>query len=189
MAINPHRRGGSDVPVVDGGTGASTGGAALTNLGGLDTSSHAVVDHSGITGVGATATESVTLGTANSITRAVPGGTLALNNESLEFEIWGFETGVNQITITVTWGATTLVAPLMISNAHFVLRGSIIRTGAATQIFSATSLHGQLAGAASGAVGTGTAAETLSGPVSLTAVGSGGGVANIQGMTIRKWSA
>jgi len=189
MAINPHRKGGPDVPVVDGGTGASSGSAGLSNLGGLDAASHASTDHAGLMGVGATLTESVTLGTAASITRAVPGGTLAQNNEALEFEIWGFETGVNQLTVTVTWGAMTLVAPLMVSNSHFVIRGMIVRTGAATQVFSATSLHGLLAGAASGAVGTGTAAETLSGPVSLTATGSGGGVANIQGMLIRKWSA
>lgn len=52
MAINPHRKGGPDVPVVDGGTGASDGASALSNLGGLDVTSHGSVNHSGILGVG-----------------------------------------------------------------------------------------------------------------------------------------
>jgi hypothetical protein len=52
MAINPHRKGGPDVPVVDGGTGASDGNAALTNLGGLSSATHATTDHTGIPGVG-----------------------------------------------------------------------------------------------------------------------------------------
>ena len=52
MPLNPHIKGGNDIPVADGGTGASTGGAALTNLGGLDSSAHALINHGGIPGVG-----------------------------------------------------------------------------------------------------------------------------------------
>jgi hypothetical protein len=51
MAINPHRKGGTDVPVTDGGTGASDGGNALTNLGGLDETAHDALDHAGLTGI------------------------------------------------------------------------------------------------------------------------------------------
>lgn len=52
MPVNPHVKGGTDVPVTDGGTGASAGSGALTNLGGLSTASHAVLSHTGIPGVG-----------------------------------------------------------------------------------------------------------------------------------------
>jgi hypothetical protein len=52
MPVNPHIKGGSDVPVTDGGTGASDAASGLTNLGGLDSAAHAVVNHAGIPGVG-----------------------------------------------------------------------------------------------------------------------------------------
>lgn len=51
MAINPYRRGGTDVPLVDGGTGASSAAAAITNLGALTTALHALIDHTGLPGV------------------------------------------------------------------------------------------------------------------------------------------
>ncbi len=52
MPVNPHVKGGSDVPVTSGGTGASDASTGLSNLGGLDSSGHAVIDHAGIPGVG-----------------------------------------------------------------------------------------------------------------------------------------
>jgi hypothetical protein len=52
MPVNPHVKGGTDVPVVDGGTGASTGSGGLSNLGGLDETAHDILDHAGLTGVG-----------------------------------------------------------------------------------------------------------------------------------------
>lgn len=54
MAINPHRRGGPDVPVVDGGTGAGDAATARSNLGAgdLTTAAHGTTDHTGIDGVG-----------------------------------------------------------------------------------------------------------------------------------------
>lgn len=52
MPVNPHVKGGSDVPVTDGGTGGSDASTGLSNLGGLDTAGHAVINHAGIPGVG-----------------------------------------------------------------------------------------------------------------------------------------
>jgi len=52
MPVNPHIKGGPDVPVVDGGTGASDAATGLTNLGGLDATAHLSINHAGIPGVG-----------------------------------------------------------------------------------------------------------------------------------------
>ena len=53
MAINPFRKGGNDtLPISEGGTGSTTGPNALTNIGGLNTSAHALINHTGIPGVG-----------------------------------------------------------------------------------------------------------------------------------------
>jgi hypothetical protein len=55
MAINPFRKGGTDtIPVNEGGTGGVTASAALSNLGGLDTAAHALINHAGIPGAGGT---------------------------------------------------------------------------------------------------------------------------------------
>jgi hypothetical protein len=52
MPVNPHVKGGSDVPIGDGGTGASDAATGLSNLGGLDVASHGSTNHAGIPGVG-----------------------------------------------------------------------------------------------------------------------------------------
>jgi hypothetical protein len=42
-----HRKGGTDIPILDGGTGASVAATALSNLGGLDTTAHDAITHLG----------------------------------------------------------------------------------------------------------------------------------------------
>ena len=131
MAINPHRKGGPDVPVTDGGTSASDAATALSNLGGLDTAAHASIDHSGIPGAGGGAeTESVTNspGLGNNISRLIPANTLSTNNESLTWELWGIASGAD--TIDITLGGLTLVpANATDVGEQFIFRGTILRTG------------------------------------------------------------
>jgi len=52
MPINPYTKGGNDVTILDGGTGASDAAGAISNLGALSTADHSTTDHSGIPGVG-----------------------------------------------------------------------------------------------------------------------------------------
>lgn len=53
MPVNPYVKGGTtDLPVVEGGTGASTASGARTNLSALDETAHDLLDHSGLTGIG-----------------------------------------------------------------------------------------------------------------------------------------
>jgi microcystin-dependent protein len=79
MAINPHRKGGPDVPVPDGGTGASTASAGLANLGGLDLAAHAAIDHSGIPGAGSGLPAGVVMDFAGTV---VPSGWLECDGAS-----------------------------------------------------------------------------------------------------------
>ena len=105
---------------------------------GLDTAAHAATDHTGITGVPAAVvpdaeTESVTVGTGLSQTRAIPGGTLAVNNERLEFEAWG-RTGGGNGDISVTFGGQTIYPILNTTDSSdWFVTGTIIRTGATSQ--------------------------------------------------------
>jgi len=102
MAINPHRKGGPDIPVLDGGTGASNAAAALSALGGIDNAAHALINHAGILGVPVIAhgmayrTTAFTAASPNTF-EALPftGGNAELVNVS-------HSVGVNPTRVTVT---------------------------------------------------------------------------------------
>jgi hypothetical protein len=146
---------------------------------------HASTDHTGITGVSDGETESVTLGSTTSISRTIPGGTLAVDNESLEFEIWG--TCISTGTISFTLDATPILSLTTEASYHFGVRGTIIRTGAATQVVTAVGGSGS-----SGFTKTirlnSSLTKTLSNPLDLVGAQSVGNHTFL-GMTIRKWAA
>jgi hypothetical protein len=112
---------------------------------------------------------------------SVPANTLAVNNQSIWFEAWGsFAANSNSKTLRVRFGTagTNLVLDTgnVVSNAsvhHWVIRGRIIRTGAATQKAYASGLinpTGLAGGSTPVDVVTGLD-QTLSGAVSLRVQG------------------
>lgn len=157
------------LPVVGGGTGASTAAGARTNL------------NVGYTFAYSTTTSGNTHAT-NEIDLYAPsitGGTLANNGEAIEFwfagTLLGHATATRQLK--VKFGATTIfdsTAQNNTVNYDFSIRGMIIRTGTATQkcityLNTTTATLFTFADYA-------TSAETLSGAIVLKITGQAGGV-------------
>lgn len=109
---------------------------------------------------------------------SVPANTLAVNNQSLEFEAWiTLTNNANTKTIKFKFGATVVTLPTVSGGAATLhVRGFVVRTGAATQdIFVSQTL--------TGAVTTNTetfttAAETLSGAVTMKFTGQSNSASN-----------
>ena len=149
------------------------GGLTLTGLTGLLRATAGVV--SADTTVGTTLTSSVTStgNTAgvdtNLFTYSVPASTLAATGDSLEFSVFGTSAALGSAQVKVKFGSTTFFDSGAMSNisTEWTLNGSIVRTGAATQIASAA----LLSGSNSTYTGYGTPAETLSGSVTLSIIG------------------
>ena len=123
MPVNPFRRGGPDVPVLDGGTGASVAATALSNLGGLDETAHDLLDHTGLTGIGdlttlthASIDHSVVPATffnVGTTTLATANGDLAAG-DSTNYFIYDNSGGVIGLDRTIA-GATSHPSALVIS--------------------------------------------------------------------------
>ena len=112
MAINPHRRGGPDVPVVDGGTGAGDAATARSNLGAgdLTIAAHNSTDHTGFTGVGVLVQMGVDTNTANTALGTIPyDGTVPQDTEGTE---------ILSVTLTPTSGSNTLLIEAVVNLGH-----------------------------------------------------------------------
>lgn len=109
---------------------------------------------------------------------SVPANTLAVNNQHLEFEAWiTITNNANTKTIKFKFGGTVVTLPSVSGGAGTLhVRGFVVRTGAATQdIFMSQTL--------TGAVTTNTetfttAAETLSGAVTMKFTGQSNAASN-----------
>jgi hypothetical protein len=107
MPVNPFIKGGTDVPVIDGGTGASTAAQARINLDTMDEAEHDLLDHSGLTGVGDLfiashavldhSTIPMSLLNVGSATSAVATGDLAAGNGTQELF---FDASTGDFTVT-----------------------------------------------------------------------------------------
>ena len=113
-------------------------------------------------------------------TFTVPANTLAVNNQSLWFEVWGtFASNANAKRVRVHFGSsgTTQVMDsnpaTSINNSTWVIRGRIVRTGAATQKgFASMIVNPVGAGGGSNMVNLTTALnQTLSGAIDLRVTG------------------
>jgi hypothetical protein len=107
---------------------------------------------------------------------SIAASTLATDGDTLHFEYVGqILSSANSKTLRVKWGATTFYnssAQNPALSTGFVIRGSIVRTGATVQKCSATLHTGVMTLFLFAAYGT--AGETLSGAVNLVLTGQGG---------------
>ena len=111
MPLNPLIRGGVDVPILDGGTGASTAAGARTNLSALDEMAHDLLNHTGLTGVGDLTTTThasinhsvvpATFFNIGSATAAVANGDLAAGDGTREM-FWDASTAILDFATTST---------------------------------------------------------------------------------------
>lgn len=131
------------------------------------------VDSSSIGNVGA--------GTDNLISYTIPASVLTTNNDSIEFKAFGnFGATSTPVVITCAYGSTTLISSgnlSVVANDSWEVSGTIIRTGATTQIATA-SFMGDLAGTVTSKHDYTTPAETLSGTVVLKCTGNSNAAAD-----------
>lgn len=117
---------------------------------------------------------------------SVPANTLAVNNQELVFEAWGtFAANGNTKTLKVKFGASSwTVASGITAGGSWLVRGRIIRTGAATQ--DVVIEENDTTNAATG-ITISTAAETLSGAVTLKLTGQGGASNDVKQEYFKVW--
>lgn len=103
MAINPYRKGGPDVPVDDGGTGASDPSGARANLGAgdLTAAGHASLNHTGLPGVPSGMQTRFYSVVFNSVTSTWNSGTLGFTPKFILVQ--GIATHNNDGTPTASW--------------------------------------------------------------------------------------
>lgn len=177
---------GTNTPAsVDAGIGRNSAGVIEANNGTLGTlrdfkgraliaqagTSTSYVKAGGTLAVDTTQTGNVTTGVDTLQTYSVPANTLAANGDAIPFLYTGsFANNANTKRLILTYGATTLLdtGALAFPFTSWRLEGHVVRTGAATQKF-----YGKLsAGEGQAAIHlSGTAAETLSGAVTLLLTG------------------
>lgn len=82
------------------------------------------------------------IGEDDLMTYTLPGGTLAVNGERIEFEMsFACAANGNSKTIKIYFGATSYTFPAFTTSGTFVIaRGTVVRTGSATQRFDLTVL-------------------------------------------------
>lgn len=119
-----------------------------------------------------TAGASVGAGETTLVQYSVPAATLDVNGKALEFTVYGATVNnANAKTLRVYFGATLIgTFTLAVNSANlWVVRGELVRTGAATQIGRSSIQHTDAAPLVP--VSSGAPTETLSGAVLLKVTG------------------
>jgi hypothetical protein len=169
-------------PVIIGMT--STGGNRLGLKAGTSTNDAAV---GGVLYVDSGTHANTTSGETDLASYSVPANTLAVNNQSLRVKAWGtFAANGNTKTIKVKFGSTsvTLFALGTGGGGNWVIEAVIIRTGAATQDYEMHCINDV---ASPGTMSISTAAETLSGAVTLKLTGQGTSTNDIKQEGMKIW--
>jgi hypothetical protein len=120
---------------------------------------------------------------------AIPGGTLAADDDYLVFEVWGVDTGAAGDTVAIALGATTIgnlgTGGGVDQGEEFYIRGTILRTGASAQIAISIMSSGPTTGERE--CSRGTATEDLSTALNLTASDGANGI-TFDALIVRKWT-
>jgi len=154
-------------------SGRMTGGPALGTVN---------VRFSGVLNTITTTVGNITTGVDNLMSYTVPAAQLPTNEDTLNFEmVFKTAANANNKQIKVLYGATTLYDSGVVAanDDQLVVRGRIVRTGAATQIAHITAI-GNAGGAFTDTVTLTTPTETLSGTVVLKATGEATSTDDIQ---------
>lgn len=117
---------------------------------------------------------------------SVPGGTLAADGDRLEFGYTAtFAANANNKAIIVAFGATSIYSSGNVAKngGSLTIKGSVVRTGAATQRWEFTVVDDASTTRFPTVSGYGTAAETLSGSVALEFRGTAGAASDIVAKT------
>tara|TARA_R100001244_G_scaffold25113_2_gene25393 strand:+ start:59692 stop:60324 length:633 start_codon:yes stop_codon:yes gene_type:complete len=160
----------------------------ITGVGDLTIAAHASLDHAGITGVPETESTSTSPGTGSDATRTLPANTLNATGENISFEVWGRNTsGGSTDILTISLGATTIFTNTILSSfQEFIVRGTIIRTGSASQLAGVSIALGP-AGGTQGAIFTRTVgSEDLTTALALTAADTSNNLA-FDALIVRHW--
>lgn len=124
-----------------------------------------------------TAVGNVTTGVDDLISYSVPASTLGTNGDSITFEAAiQFAANANSKEVICSFGGTTLIdtTAQIQSGGDMTIRGTIVRTGATTQIATTTFSNTAVTPLfATGASKYSAPAETLSGAVTLKCTGEG----------------
>ena len=144
---------------------------------------HASTDHAGITGVPSSVGVATAPGIGVDAVVAIPGGTLAADDDYLVYEAWG-TSGVD--TITISLGASPIGTTAQLDGGPFYVRGLILRTGASAQVAITFASSGPNTGERNTSrIG---AAEDLSTALNLT-LSDGVGAVTFDALIVRKWTA
>lgn len=118
----------------------------------------------------------VTTGEDDLMTYTLPAGTLSTNGDFIEFEMSFLLTTANLKTVKMHWGSESLTVYSATTTAQPIIRGTITRRSATTQVWSITSITGGAQDYNDLVIGS----QTLSGAIILKMTGEGVATNDIQ---------
>lgn len=169
---------------ITGGTAANlaitNSSAALTTGSVIPGGASSVANVGGVINVNTTSVSNVSTTETNLITYSLPANALATNGQSIEVIAWGtFAATANNKTVRIYFGSTIVLdtGAVAANSGNWMIRMTVIRTGAATQLAMATFISDNTT--EKNICKTASPVETLSGAVTIKVTGIGGASSDI----------